>query len=57
MLVLGTSLTVMPAAASPRTTLRRGGSLVIVNETKTPLDEDAAMRFWNLEDVFAKLVR
>jgi NAD-dependent deacetylase len=55
MLILGTSLTVMPAAALPRTTLRRGGSLVIVNDTKTPLDEDTAMRFWDLEELFKGL--
>jgi NAD-dependent deacetylase len=51
LLILGTSLAVMPAAAIPRTTLRRGGSMVIVNDMKTPLDEDAAMRFWDLEEV------
>jgi NAD-dependent deacetylase len=50
MLILGTSLTVTPAATLPRTTLRRGGSLVIVNATKTPLDEAAIMRLWDLED-------
>jgi NAD-dependent deacetylase len=55
MLILGTSLTVMPAAAIPRTTLRSGGALVIVNDMKTPLDDDAAMRFWDLEEVFAEL--
>jgi NAD-dependent deacetylase len=55
MLILGTSLTVTPAAAIPRTTLRRGGSLVIVNDTRTPLDEDAAMRFWDLEELFTGL--
>jgi NAD-dependent deacetylase len=55
LLILGTSLTVMPAAAIPRTTLQRGGALVIVNETRTPLDEDAAMRFRDLEEVFAGL--
>jgi NAD-dependent deacetylase len=55
MLILGTSLTVMPAAAIPRTTLRRGGALVIVNDMATPLDEDAAMRLDNLEEVFEGL--
>jgi NAD-dependent deacetylase len=45
----------MPAAAIPRTTLRRGGALVIVNDMKTPLDDDAAMRFWDLEELFAGL--
>jgi NAD-dependent deacetylase len=55
LLILGTSLTVMPAAAIPRTTLQRGGALVIVNDTSTPLDEDAVMRFQDLEEVFAGL--
>jgi NAD-dependent deacetylase len=55
MLILGTSLRVMPAAALPRTTLRSGGALVIVNDMKTPLDGDAALRFWDLEEVFAGL--
>jgi NAD-dependent deacetylase len=55
MLILGTSLTVIPAAAIPRTTLQRGGKLVIVNDTETPLDEDAALRFRDLEDVFKAL--
>ncbi|GHV76041.1 NAD-dependent protein deacetylase [Spirochaetia bacterium] len=55
MLILGSCLTVMPAAAIPRTTLQRGGRLVIVNDMRTPLDDDAAMRFWDLEEVFKGL--
>jgi NAD-dependent deacetylase len=55
MLILGSSLTVMPAAAIPRTTLQRGGALVIVNHTRTPLDQDAALRLWDLEDVFGAI--
>ncbi|MDR1596455.1 MAG: NAD-dependent deacetylase [Treponema sp.] len=55
MLILGSSLTVLPAAAIPRTTLQRGGKLVIVNDMRTPLDEDAALRFWDLEEVFEEL--
>jgi NAD-dependent deacetylase len=55
MLILGSSLTVLPAAAIPRTTLQRGGKLVIVNDMKTPLDDDATMRFWDLEEVFTEI--
>jgi NAD-dependent deacetylase len=55
MLILGSSLTVLPAAAIPRTTLQRGGRLVIVNDMRTPLDEDAVLRFWDLEEVFEGL--
>jgi NAD-dependent deacetylase len=52
MLVLGTSLTVFPAAGLPRLTLRRGGRIVIVNEMETPLDRHAVMRFSDLAAVF-----
>jgi NAD-dependent deacetylase len=52
MLVLGTSLTVNPAAALPRYTLRNGGSIVIVNNMPTPLDSLACRRFEDLGEVF-----
>jgi NAD-dependent deacetylase len=52
MLVLGTSLTVFPAAALPNYTLRAGGKLVIVNNMETPLDRYAALRFDDLGSVF-----
>jgi NAD-dependent deacetylase len=55
MLVLGTSLRVFPAADLPRTTLRRGGELVIVNNMATPLDGQAVLRFDDLEEVFREL--
>ena len=42
MLVLGTSLTVFPAAGLPRLTLQRGGKVFIVNAQPTPLDDYAA---------------
>lgn len=42
MLVLGTSLTVFPAAGLPRLTLQRGGKVFIVNAQPTPLDDQAA---------------
>jgi NAD-dependent deacetylase len=52
MLVLGTSLTVHPAAGLPHTTLRQGGKLVIVNNMPTPLDGNAALHFYDLGEVF-----
>ena len=48
MLVLGTSLTVYPAAGLPRLTLQRGGQLFIVNAQETPMDELATARYGDL---------
>ena len=48
MLVLGTSLTVFPAAGLPRLTLQRGGKVFIVNAQPTPLDGYAAARYPDL---------
>jgi len=55
MLVLGTSLTVHPAASMPQYTLRNGGEVVIVNNMPTPLDSFASLRFDDLRDVFEGL--
>jgi len=55
MLVLGTSLTVFPAAGLPRYTLRQGGKIVIVNDMETPLDQSAALRFSDLGTVFESI--
>jgi NAD-dependent deacetylase len=55
LLVLGTSLTVYPAAALPELTLRSGGKIVIVNDMETPLDRYAALRFEDLETLFQVL--
>ena len=55
MLVLGTSLTVFPAAGLPRLTLQRGGRVFIVNAQPTPLDEFAAARYPDLYE-FAEAV-
>jgi NAD-dependent deacetylase len=55
MLVLGTSLTVFPAAGLPQITLRAGGKLVIVNDMETPLDRYAHLRFDDLGTVFEGL--
>jgi len=53
MLVLGSSLTVYPAASIPVNTLSHGGDLVIVNDMETPLDGKAHLRYRDLEEVFA----
>jgi NAD-dependent deacetylase len=55
MLVLGTSLTVHPAASLPEVTLRAGGQIVIVNNMATPLDAQAVLKFDDLETVFTGL--
>jgi NAD-dependent deacetylase len=55
MLVLGTTLTVYPAAAIPQITLRNRGDLVIVNNMPTPLDSNTVMRFEDLGEVFEEL--
>ncbi len=55
MLVLGTSLTVYPAASMPEYTLRAGGKIVIVNNMPTPLDYRAGLHFDDLGEVFEGL--
>ncbi|MCL2043194.1 MAG: NAD-dependent deacetylase [Treponema sp.] len=55
MLVLGSSLTVYPAASMPDYTLRNGGKIIIVNNMPTHLDRMAAMRFDELEPVFESI--
>jgi len=55
MLVLGTSLTVFPAASMPRYTLRQGGEIVIVNNMPTPLDPMAALHYDDLGELFGGL--
>jgi len=55
MLVLGTSLTVYPAASMPEYTLRSGGKIVIVNNMPTPLDGRAELHFDDLGQVFEGL--
>jgi NAD-dependent deacetylase len=55
MLVLGTSLTVHPAASMPDYTLRSGGEVIIVNNMPTPLDSRAVLRFDDLGEVFEAL--
>lgn len=55
MLVLGSSLTVQPAASFPVYTLRNGGKVVIVNDMETPLDSSAEQRYDDLREVFSYL--
>lgn len=54
-LVLGTSLTVYPAAGLPRLTLQGGGKVFIVNGQKTDLDDRAAGCYRDLAE-FAEAV-
>jgi NAD-dependent deacetylase len=55
MLVLGTSLTVHPAAGLPALALRNGGKVFIVNGQPTPLDGRAEARYPDLRE-FAEAV-
>jgi NAD-dependent deacetylase len=55
MLVLGSSLTVSPAASLPLYTIRRGGEVVIVNNQSTYLDDQAILHFDSLDPVFQAL--
>lgn len=55
MLVLGTSLTVYPAAAVPEITLRCGGRLAIVNRDPTHLDRYACLIERDLKKAFEEL--
>ena len=48
-LVLGTSLTVYPAAGLPRLTLQAGGEVIVVNAQPTSLDEQAYGCFGDLK--------
>ena len=48
MLVLGTSLTVFPAAGLPRLTLQKGGKVFIVNAQPTSLDDYVVARYPDL---------
>lgn len=54
-MVLGSSLTVQPAASLPMATYYHGGKLVIVNSQPTPLDAYAKVRLYDLRDTFAQL--
>ncbi len=56
MLVLGSSLTVQPAASIPLETVKSGGRIIIVNDMPTPFDEYAEMLFPDLEE-FCELLK
>ena len=55
LLVLGSSLTVYPAAALPDLTLRNGGKVVAVNEQPTRIDAAAVLKLDDLGAVFDAL--
>lgn len=55
MMVLGSSLTVQPAASLPMATYRSGGRIVIVNAQETPLDRYAELVLRDLGTVFGAL--
>jgi len=50
MLVLGTSLTVHPAASVPAIAKRHGAAIVIVNAQPTPLDSECNLRWYDLAE-------
>ncbi|MDR2481490.1 MAG: NAD-dependent deacetylase [Spirochaetaceae bacterium] len=55
MLVLGTSLTVYPAAGIPEAALRNGAEIIIINNMPTPLDRYAVIKADELAPVFEEL--
>ena len=55
MLVLGSSLTVYPAAALPEVTVRCGGKLAVINASPTHLDDAAVWRGSDLVEAFTAL--
>lgn len=54
-MVLGSSLTVQPAASFPMLATRHGADLVIVNAQPTTQDDQASLRFPDLAQVFSAL--
>jgi NAD-dependent deacetylase len=52
MLILGSSLTVQPAASMPLYCLKNHGKIVIVNDMPTPLDNYTTACYRDLEEVF-----
>ncbi len=55
LIVLGSSLTVYPAAAMPQITYRSGGKVVIVNANPTQFDQFAVLRYSDLATIFEQL--
>ena len=54
-LVLGSSLTVQPAASLPMLARRNGADIVIVNAQSTPQDYSATLLFPDLKQTFEAL--
>lgn len=52
LLILGSSLTVYPAAALPELTLRNGGKIAVVNNQPTHFDGCAGVKISDLEESF-----
>ena len=52
LLVLGSSLSVQPAASIPAYTLQAGRKIVIINNMETSLDSSAVLRYHDLGEVF-----
>lgn len=52
LLVLGTSLTVHPAASLPFACLKAGGKVVVVNDQPTEIDSQAVLVLRDLEEAF-----
>lgn len=55
LIVLGSSLTVYPAAILPSYTIENGGSLMIVNDMPTSYDPYATLKYTDLKEVFEYL--
>jgi len=55
MIVVGTSLAVQPAAYMPSHVLNNGGELILINKGETYIDDRAALKFENIEEVFSAL--
>ncbi|NLB63635.1 MAG: NAD-dependent deacetylase [Fibrobacter sp.] len=55
MLVLGSSLTVYPAAGLPEVAVRHGAKLAIINQQNTYMDPLAQFRFQDLQQVFERI--
>eukprot|EP01122_Echinamoeba_exundans_P016842 TRINITY_DN8666_c0_g1_i1.p1 TRINITY_DN8666_c0_g1~~TRINITY_DN8666_c0_g1_i1.p1 ORF type:complete len:396 (+),score=59.93 TRINITY_DN8666_c0_g1_i1:95-1282(+) len=55
-IVLGSSLTVTPAATCPKMVAKHGGQLVICNLQRTPLDDRASVRVYAYTDELMKRV-
>ena len=53
--MLGSSLTVYPAAALPEVTVRCGGKLAVINASPTHLDDAAVWRGSDLVEAFTAL--